>query len=37
MNEERYIAFDQYLQDEMTVEEKNSFESQLAKDPEFAS
>ena len=36
MNEERYIAFDQYLQDEMTVEEKNSFENQLAKDPEFA-
>lgn len=37
MNEERYIAFDQYLQDEMTVEEKNSFETQLAEDPEFAS
>lgn len=37
MNEERYIAFDQYLQDEMTVEEKNSFENQLAEDPEFAS
>jgi tetratricopeptide (TPR) repeat protein len=36
MNEERYIAFDQYLQDEMTVEEKNSFENQLAEDPEFA-
>jgi tetratricopeptide (TPR) repeat protein len=36
MNEERYIAFDQYLQDEMTVEEKNSFENQLAQDPEFA-
>jgi tetratricopeptide (TPR) repeat protein len=37
MNEERYIVFDQYLQDEMTVEEKNSFEKQLAEDPEFAS
>jgi len=37
MNEERYILFDQYLQDEMTVEEKNSFEKQLAEDPEFAS
>lgn len=37
MNEKRYIAFDQYLQDEMTVEEKNSFEKQLAEDPEFAS
>ncbi|MBF4515081.1 tetratricopeptide repeat protein [Flavobacterium sp. ANB] len=36
MNEERYILFDQYLQDEMTVEEKNSFEKQLAEDQEFA-
>lgn len=37
MNEERYILFDQYLQGEMTVEEKNSFEKQLAENPEFAS
>ena len=36
MNEERYITFDQYLQDEMTVEEKNNFEKQVAQDPEFA-
>ncbi len=37
MNEERYILFDQYLQGEMTVEERNSFEKQLAENPEFAS
>lgn len=37
MNEERYILFDQYLQGEMTVEEKKSFEKQLAENPEFAS
>lgn len=37
MNEERYIVFDQYLQGEMTVEERNSFEKQLSEDPEFAS
>ncbi|WP_264535904.1 tetratricopeptide repeat protein [Flavobacterium sp. N1736] len=37
MNEERYIAFDQYLQDEMTAEEKSVFEKQLAEDHEFAS
>jgi tetratricopeptide (TPR) repeat protein len=36
MNEERYILFDQYLQDEMAVEERNSFENQLAEDQEFA-
>jgi len=36
MNEERYILFDQYLQDEMTVEEKNSFEKQLSEDRELA-
>ncbi|OXB24250.1 hypothetical protein B0A80_06010 [Flavobacterium tructae] len=37
MNEERYILFDQYLQGEMTVEEKNSFEKQLSEDHELAS
>lgn len=37
MNEERYILFDQYLQGEMTVEEKNSFEKQLSEDSELAS
>ena len=36
MNEERYILFDQYLQDEMAVEEKNTFEKQLSEDLEFA-
>lgn len=36
MNEERYILFDQYLQNEMAVEEKNSFEKQLSEDQEFA-
>jgi tetratricopeptide (TPR) repeat protein len=36
MNEERYILFDQYLQDEMAVEERNSFEKQLSEDHEFA-
>ncbi|MFQ6600210.1 tetratricopeptide repeat protein [Flavobacterium sp. C3NV] len=37
MNEERYILFDQYLQGEMTVEEKDSFEKQLAEDHELSS
>ena len=37
MNEERYILFDQYLQGEMTVEERNSFEKQLSEEPEVAS
>jgi tetratricopeptide (TPR) repeat protein len=37
MNEERYILFDQYLEGEMTVEEKNSFEKQLSEDPELSS
>lgn len=36
MNEERYILFDQYIQGEMTVEEKNSFEKQLSENEEFA-
>jgi TolA-binding protein len=36
MNEERYLLFDQYLQGEMTVEERNSFERQLSENPEFA-
>lgn len=37
MNEERYILFDQYLQGELTVDEKNNFEKQLSEDPELAS
>ncbi|KQO34373.1 hypothetical protein ASF10_01240 [Flavobacterium sp. Leaf82] len=37
MNEERYILFDQYLEGEMTVEEKNSFEKQLSEDPKLSS
>ncbi|MCC9072179.1 tetratricopeptide repeat protein [Flavobacterium sp. F-65] len=37
MNEERHILFDQYLQGEMTAEERNGFEKQLSEDPEFAS
>ncbi len=36
MNEERYLLFDQYLQGEMTVEERNSFERTLSENPEFA-
>jgi hypothetical protein len=35
MNEERYILFDQYLQDELSGEEKINFEKQLFSDPEF--
>ncbi|MBF4492207.1 tetratricopeptide repeat protein [Flavobacterium sp. MR2016-29] len=37
MNEERYILFDQYLQDELNVDEKNDFERQISEDPEFSS
>lgn len=37
MNEERYIAFDQYLQGELTVEQKNEFDKQLVEDAQFAS
>lgn len=37
MNEERYIVFDQYLQGEMTIEEKAAFEKQLSEDHEFSS
>ena len=36
MNEERYILFDQYLQEEMTVEERNSFEKEISENTEFA-
>ena len=36
MNEENYILFDLYLQNEMSVEEKNAFESQLAQDDSLA-
>jgi TolA-binding protein len=36
MNEERYILFDQYLQGEMTVEERDSFEQHLSHDYELA-
>lgn len=35
MNEERYILFDQYLQGELTVDEKDNFEKQLAENPEL--
>lgn len=37
MNEERYIVFDQYLQDELSAEEKVNFEKQLSGDLELAS
>lgn len=37
MNEERYILFDQYLQGELTIDERNSFEKQLSEDHEFSS
>ncbi len=37
MNEERYILFDQYLQGELTVDEKNNFEKQLKEDAQLAS
>lgn len=37
MNEERYILFDQYLEGELAVEEKNDFEKQLSEDAQFAS
>jgi TolA-binding protein len=37
MNEERYILFDQYLQGELTVDEKTAFEKQVAEDAQFAS
>lgn len=37
MNEEQYILFDQYLQNEMSNEDKTSFEKQLSSDPEMAS
>lgn len=36
MNEERYLLFDQYLQGEMTVEERNNFEKEVSENPEFA-
>jgi TolA-binding protein len=36
MNEERYLLFDQYLQGEMTVEERNNFEKQVSENEEFA-
>lgn len=37
MNEERYILFDQCLQGELTVDEKNNFEKQLFEDDAFSS
>ncbi|WP_337968147.1 tetratricopeptide repeat protein [uncultured Flavobacterium sp.] len=37
MNEERYILFDQYLQGELTIDERNKFENQLSQDPGMAS
>lgn len=36
MNEERYLLFDQYLQDELTIDEKANFEKQIAEDSGFA-
>ncbi|MDX6181187.1 tetratricopeptide repeat protein [Flavobacterium sp. Fl-77] len=36
MNEENYLLFDQYLQNEMSVEAKNAFEKQLAADKSLA-
>ena len=36
MNEERYIVFDQYLQDELSLEDKVKFENQLSEDTELA-
>jgi len=37
MNEERYILFDQYLENELSAEEKTTFEKQLSEDQELAS
>jgi hypothetical protein len=37
MNEERYILFGQYLENELSAEEKTNFEKQLAEDQEFSS
>ena len=37
MNEERYILFGQYLENELSDEEKTNFEKQLSEDQEFAS
>lgn len=37
MNEERYILFGQYLENELSAEEKTNFEKQLSEDQEFAS
>ena len=37
MNEERYILFGQYLEDELSAEEKTNFEKQLSEDQELAS
>ena len=36
MDEERYLLFDQYLQGEMTVEERNNFEKEVSQNAEFA-
>jgi len=37
MNEERYILFDQYLENELSAEERTNFEKQLVEDQELAS
>lgn len=37
MNEERYILFGQYLENELSAEEKTNFEKQLSEDTELAS
>lgn len=36
MNEEHYLLFGQYLENELSEEEKTNFEKQLAEDQEFA-
>ncbi|MEP6928982.1 MAG: CDC27 family protein [Flavobacterium sp.] len=36
MNEERYILFDQYLEGELTIDEKANFEKQISEDEQFA-
>lgn len=37
MKEDNYIVFDQYLQDELSFEDKVKFENQLTENPELAS
>lgn len=37
MNEENYILFDKYLENELSIDEKNTFEKELSEDHELAS